>query len=81
MPRRGPSTRKATIAAKEAFPVQSLVRFTDAEWANRLGTVIGHRKGKVIVLSPPWRRGALPKQLVATVQRRFRVDPARCRLT
>lgn len=69
------STRAATVAAQDAFPLRTLVRFLDENQATRVGVVVNHKKGLVVIESPPWKKGALPKPIWELVAKRFKVEP------
>lgn len=47
------TTHKATLEAKKRWPRGTLVFFFDTNQAERLGKVVNHARGKIVLLSPP----------------------------
>lgn len=74
-------TRGATIAAKKNFPIGTTVDFYDDAFRQRLGKVIGHRAGKVVIQSPPHSRASgISKKMWGQLATNYRIEPSNVRL-
>lgn len=70
-------SRAETLRLQKTFPKGTRVEFTDAQWATRLGDVVGHAGGQVIIRSPPHKRSTtsgVTKTLWQKLVKRHRVD-------
>lgn len=73
-----PVDRKATFRLKKEFPVGTIVRFWDP--ADRMGKVVGHAKGRVVILSPLHKRRDVTKHMWEQVAEKHRVEPRLVRI-